>query len=57
MDVSHELDSLLPDLDVLYLLRVQRERMDDALLPSLHEYSTLYGLTRRGPRAWHRTRW
>lgn len=45
VDVSHELDPLLPHLDVLYLLRVQRERMDDALLPSLHEYSTMYGLT------------
>ncbi|MEA3185764.1 MAG: aspartate carbamoyltransferase catalytic subunit, partial [Ilumatobacteraceae bacterium] len=31
--------------DVLYLLRVQRERMDDALLPSLREYSSMYGLT------------
>jgi aspartate carbamoyltransferase catalytic subunit len=29
----------------LYLLRVQRERMDDALLPSLREYSAMYGLT------------
>ena len=45
VEVSHDLDSLLPDLDVLYLLRVQRERMDEALLPSLHEYSLLYGLT------------
>lgn len=45
VEVSHDLDSLLPDLDVLYLLRVQRERMEEALLPSLHEYSLLYGLT------------
>ena len=45
VEVSHDLDSLLPDLDVLYLLRVQRERMDDALLPSMHEYSAMYGLT------------
>ncbi len=45
VEVSHDLDSLLPELDVLYLLRVQRERMDEALLPSLHEYSLLYGLT------------
>ena len=45
VEVSHDLDAVLPDLDVLYLLRVQRERMDDALLPSLHEYSALYGLT------------
>ena len=42
---AHDLDSVLPDLDVLYLLRVQRERMDDALLPSLREYSSMYGLT------------
>src|SRR4029079_19735175 len=42
---SHDLDAVLSDLDVLYLLRVQRERMDDALLPSLREYSTMYGLT------------
>ena len=45
VEVSHDLDALLPHLDVLYLLRVQRERMDDALLPSLDEYSALYGLT------------
>ena len=45
VEVSHDLDALLPDLDVLYLLRVQRERMDEALLPSMHEYSALYGLT------------
>ncbi len=43
--VSHRLDDLVADLDVLYLLRVQRERMDDGLLPSLREYSSLYGLT------------
>jgi aspartate carbamoyltransferase catalytic subunit len=40
VDVSHHLDDVLADLDVLYLLRVQRERMDDALLPSLREYSS-----------------
>jgi len=45
VDVSFDLDAVLPDLDVLYLLRVQRERMDDALLPSLREYSSMYGLT------------
>jgi aspartate carbamoyltransferase catalytic subunit len=45
VEVSHDLDAVLPDLDVLYMLRVQRERMDDALLPSMAEYSTRYGLT------------
>jgi aspartate carbamoyltransferase catalytic subunit len=45
VDVSHDLDSLLPLLDVVYLLRLQRERMSESLLPSLREYSNLYGLT------------
>jgi aspartate carbamoyltransferase catalytic subunit len=45
VEVSYDLDPLLADLDVLYLLRVQRERMDEALLPSLREYSARYGLT------------
>ena len=45
VEVSHDLDALLPHLDVLYMLRVQRERMDDALLPSMAEYSARYGLT------------
>lgn len=45
VEVSHDLDSLIADLDVVYLLRVQRERMEEALLPSLREYSAMYGLT------------
>ena len=45
--VSHDLDSVLPTLDVAYLLRMQRERMTEALLPSLREYTTRYGLTAR----------
>ncbi|HWE55344.1 MAG TPA: aspartate carbamoyltransferase catalytic subunit [Acidimicrobiales bacterium] len=45
--VSHDLDSVLPGLDVVYLLRLQRERMLEALLPSLREYTATYGLTRR----------
>ncbi len=45
VEVSHDLDSLVADVDVLYLLRMQRERMTDALVPSLREYTALYGLT------------
>jgi aspartate carbamoyltransferase catalytic subunit len=45
--VSHDLDSVLPTFDVAYLLRMQRERMTEALLPSLREYTTRYGLTAR----------
>jgi aspartate carbamoyltransferase catalytic subunit len=45
VDVSHDLDGLIGDIDVLYLLRMQRERMRDSLLPSLREYTAMYGLT------------
>ena len=45
VEVNHDLDSLVGDVDVLYLLRMQRERMTDALVPSLREYTALYGLT------------
>ena len=45
VDVSHDLDSVIADLDVLYLLRMQRERMTEALVPSLREYTACYGLT------------
>jgi len=43
--VSHDLDAVLPTVDVAYLLRMQRERMTEALLPSLREYTATYGLT------------
>ena len=45
--VSHDLDAVLPTVDVAYLLRMQRERMTEALLPSLREYTACYGLTNR----------
>jgi aspartate carbamoyltransferase catalytic subunit len=40
-----DLDDALAELDVVYLLRIQRERLESALLPSLREYTTRYGLT------------
>ena len=45
--VSHDLDGVLPKADVVYLLRLQNERMTEALIPSLREYTSGYGLTRR----------
>ncbi|MBV9283162.1 MAG: aspartate carbamoyltransferase catalytic subunit [Acidimicrobiia bacterium] len=48
--VSHDLDGVLPKADVVYLLRMQRERQTEALLPSLREYTALYGLTRQRAR-------
>ncbi|MFN2506338.1 MAG: aspartate carbamoyltransferase catalytic subunit [Acidimicrobiales bacterium] len=44
--VSHDLDGVLPKVDVIYLLRLQAERQTEALLPSLREYTATYGLTR-----------
>ncbi len=41
----HDLDAGLEGVDVIIMLRLQRERMDSALLPSAHEYFQLYGLT------------
>jgi aspartate carbamoyltransferase catalytic subunit len=45
VEVSHDLDVVVGAVDVIYLLRMQRERMTDAMVPSLREYTTLYGLT------------
>ncbi len=42
--VSYDLDSVLPDVDVVMMLRVQTERMQDSYFPSAREYSRRYGL-------------
>ncbi|MGD0996946.1 MAG: aspartate carbamoyltransferase catalytic subunit [Thermoleophilia bacterium] len=44
--VQYTLDRL-PEADVVYLLRMQMERMQEGanFIPSLREYSTLYGMT------------
>ncbi len=46
VDVSSDLDDVLPKCDVVYLLRMQLERQTEALVPSLREYSTRFGLDR-----------
>ncbi|SDW62993.1 aspartate carbamoyltransferase catalytic subunit [Thiocapsa roseopersicina] len=43
--VFHDLREGIRDVDVIIMLRLQRERMTNALLPSEHEYFHLYGLT------------
>lgn len=45
VEVRHHIDDVIDDVDVLYLLRMQRERMGDALVPSLREYTSRFGLT------------
>jgi aspartate carbamoyltransferase catalytic subunit len=46
VEVSSDLDAVLPKVDVAYLLRLQSERQTEALIPSLREYTATYGLTR-----------
>ncbi|MET0421894.1 MAG: aspartate carbamoyltransferase catalytic subunit [Acidimicrobiia bacterium] len=43
--VSHDLDEVLDDVDVVSLLRIQHERRNASLFPSLREYTARYGLT------------
>jgi aspartate carbamoyltransferase catalytic subunit len=43
-DVSYDLDATLPGVDVVMMLRVQRERMGDSYFPSEREYARRYGL-------------
>jgi aspartate carbamoyltransferase catalytic subunit len=45
--VSHDLDDVLGEVDVVGLLRMQQERMTEALVPTLREYTARYGLTAR----------
>ena len=46
-EISYDLEEVLPKLDVVYLLRVQKERQNEQLVPSLREYATFWGLDRR----------
>jgi aspartate carbamoyltransferase catalytic subunit len=43
--VYHDMNEGLKDVDVVIMLRLQRERMQNALLPSEHEFFQFYGLT------------
>jgi aspartate carbamoyltransferase catalytic subunit len=45
--IGYDLDEVLEDIDVCYLLRVQKERQSEQLFPSLREYAALWGLDSR----------
>lgn len=45
VDVNESIDEVVNQVDVLYLLRIQRERMSAADVPSLRDYSDHYALT------------
>ncbi|CAN5590655.1 aspartate carbamoyltransferase catalytic subunit [soil metagenome] len=42
--VTHDLDAVLENLDVCYLLRVQNERMAEQFFPSVREYARVWGM-------------
>jgi aspartate carbamoyltransferase catalytic subunit len=46
VEVSHDLDAILPRCDVLNLLRIQFERQNTRPFPSVREYAHLYAMTR-----------
>jgi aspartate carbamoyltransferase catalytic subunit len=43
--VTHRIEDVLPEAQVLMLLRIQHERQRQQLFPSLGEYVSLFGLT------------
>jgi aspartate carbamoyltransferase catalytic subunit len=45
-EVAYHLDDILPQCDVVNVLRIQFERQQKGLFPSVSEYFQLYGMTR-----------
>ena len=48
--VSHNVDEVLPDADVVNLLRIQHERQRKEYFPGIGEYRRLFGLTKERAR-------
>jgi aspartate carbamoyltransferase catalytic subunit len=46
VEVHHDLDAILPRLDVINVLRIQFERDQRSVFPSVSEYFRLYGVTK-----------
>lgn len=45
VEVAHRFDDILPQCDVVNLLRIQLERQRTGLFPSVGEYAALFGMT------------
>lgn len=43
-EVTYNVDEVIEEADVIMILRIQQERQKEVLLPSLREYSKLYGI-------------
>jgi aspartate carbamoyltransferase catalytic subunit len=46
VSISHRIDEVLPDADVVNLLRIQHERQRKEYFPGIGEYTSLFGLTK-----------
>jgi aspartate carbamoyltransferase catalytic subunit len=46
VNVSYDLDAVIPKVDVIMMLRIQQERMHEIFFPSAREYSRYFGLNR-----------
>ncbi len=47
VDVYSKLDEAISNADVIYTLRIQKERQEGGLFPSIREYHQLYGITEK----------
>jgi len=47
VSIAGSIDDVLGEVDVLYMLRMQRERMNEALVPSMAEYGSRFALDAR----------
>lgn len=47
VNIVHDFDSILEDVDVVNLLRIQHERQRKEYFPSLGEYTAFFGLTKQ----------
>ena len=47
VEITHDLDALLPQVDVVNLLRIQHERQRKEYFPSLGEYTAFFGVTKQ----------
>jgi aspartate carbamoyltransferase catalytic subunit len=45
VNVHYNLEDVLPDYDVIYMLRIQKERQSKGMIPSTREYTSMFGLT------------
>jgi len=46
IEMTFDLDSILPKLDVVNMLRIQLERQKGSLFPSIREYNKYFSLTK-----------